>query len=55
MNYELMDGAGTGDGEGNGYNGIRYSRQLATQFYHFPLLIKKGKLYMVLDYRMIIY
>ena len=23
--------------------------------YHFPLLIKKGRLYMVLDYRMIMY
>ena len=42
-NYELMDGAGTGDGEGNGYNGIRYSRQPATQFIPFSIVDKKGK------------
>lgn len=42
-NYELMDGAGTGDGEGNGYNGIRYSRQPSTQFIPFSIVDKKGK------------
>ena len=42
-NYELMDGAGTLDGEGNGYNGIRYSRQPSTQFIPFSIVDKKGK------------
>ena len=42
-NYELMDGAGTLDGEGNGYNGIRYSRQPSTQFIPFSIVDKNGK------------
>lgn len=42
-NYELMDGAGTGDGQGNGYNGIRYSREPSTQFIPFSIVDKKRK------------